>query len=87
MDVTKMTDREFKKHKAAIKEEEARRKGEKKDKPKTEYQTFMKEELAKYKKANPDVDHKKAFKDVAESWTKKKGDTKDTKDAKDKKSE
>ncbi|KAG0210339.1 hypothetical protein BGX28_009391 [Mortierella sp. GBA30] len=32
------------------------------------YNTFMKEELPKYKAANPGVEHKEAFKQVASKW-------------------
>ncbi|KAF9289043.1 hypothetical protein BKA57DRAFT_498560 [Linnemannia elongata] len=32
------------------------------------YNTFMKEELPKYKSKNPGVDHKEAFKHVAGLW-------------------
>ncbi|KAF8947549.1 hypothetical protein BGZ47_008694 [Haplosporangium gracile] len=32
------------------------------------YNTFMKEELPKYKTKNPGVDHKEAFKHVASLW-------------------
>ncbi|KAF9996409.1 hypothetical protein BGZ80_006836 [Entomortierella chlamydospora] len=32
------------------------------------YNTFMKEELPKYKAKHPDVEHKEAFKQVAIMW-------------------
>lgn len=32
------------------------------------YNKFMKEELPKYKKAHPNVDHQKAFAAVAKQW-------------------
>ena len=32
------------------------------------YNTFMKEEIAKVKKANPSLDHKEAFKKAASNW-------------------
>ncbi|EKX44664.1 hypothetical protein GUITHDRAFT_163519 [Guillardia theta CCMP2712] len=48
------------------------KKSEKTKKGASPYNMFMKEELARVKKENPDLDHKKAFKMAAENWSKQK---------------
>eukprot|EP00960_Hanusia_phi_P055551 763001-Hanusia_phi.AAC.2 len=48
------------------------KKAEKTKKGASPYNLFMKEELARVKKDNPDLDHKKAFKMAAENWSKQK---------------
>jgi hypothetical protein len=53
----------------AAKKTTEKKSGVKKPSP---YNLFMKEELAKIKKANPKMEHKEAFKKAAATWTAKK---------------
>ncbi|KAI8338060.1 hypothetical protein BC941DRAFT_424492 [Chlamydoabsidia padenii] len=46
----------------------AKEKIPKKTKKASAYNLYMKEELPKLKKENPGLNHKEAFKKVAESW-------------------
>merc|ERR1719504_237476 len=55
------------------KEKPAKKSAKKEKKEKTPrapsaYNIFMKEEIAKVKKANPSLDHKEAFKKAASNW-------------------
>ncbi|KAI9000146.1 hypothetical protein DFJ74DRAFT_697851 [Hyaloraphidium curvatum] len=54
-----------KKEKAPKEKKEKKEKG---SRPPSAYNTFMKEELPKIKAANPNVDHKEAFKLAAANW-------------------
>ncbi|CEG80458.1 hypothetical protein CU097_015883 [Rhizopus azygosporus] len=47
------------------------------------YNNFMKTELAKVKKENPDIAHKDAFKKAAENWKNAKENPKNKKDDKE----
>ena len=61
--------------KKADKPAKSSKKAEKKEKVKrapSAYNLFMKEELAKVKKANPNMEHKEAFAAAAANWSKQK---------------
>lgn len=50
-------------------------KAEKKPREPTEFNKFVKEQLPKVKKENPDMSHKEAFAEAAKLWSKKKEST------------